>query len=92
MSKRDRSGALAIAQAMLSSPNPDPDDRTDEEIREDLELSVTALFERLHGDGINVSSLSESDLRQLLRQAGMDEAGVLVALEEAASWSCSDDI
>jgi hypothetical protein len=84
MSKLDRKAANALAEKMLARRNP-PDPDVDE-------VRVTLLFHALTQQGIQISSLTESDLRRHCKSMGLSETATVSAIEEAASWGVTDDV
>lgn len=89
-SKYDPQTASRIAGQILEQQNPPMDPGEDLDALN--EAKVTELFETLHKQGIQISSLKESALRQHCARLGMTEVQVNAAIDEWLSWAVTDDV
>lgn len=87
MSKFDPRTAERIAASVLAHENPKK--ASDADLNE---AKVTELFEALHREGIQISSLKESKLRSHCARLGLSEAQTNRAVEDWLSWAVTDDV
>lgn len=89
-SKYDPKSAARIAGQILEMQNPPA--QAGEDLDALNEAKVTELFSELYKQGIQLSSLKESELRGHCSRLGMNEQQVNRAIDEWTSWAVTDDI
>jgi hypothetical protein len=90
MSKYDPMAADRIAASILSHQN--PVEAAGDDLDELNEAKVTEFFEALHREGVQMSSLRESKLREHCHRMGLNDSQVTMAIEEWMSWGVTDDV
>lgn len=87
MSKFDPRAAERIASAILANQNP-----PEIQIEDINEAKITEFFEALYREGIQVSSLQESQLRVHCERLGLSDSQIASAIEDWMSWGVTDDV
>jgi hypothetical protein len=87
MSKFDPRAAERIASGILARQNP-----PEVQVEDINESKVTEFFEALYREGIQVSSLQESQLRGHCERLGLSDSQITNAIEEWMSWGVTDDV